>query len=151
MTTAVVSFEKKNLSQIFEESKLSNAQVSYLSLWLRGLQPCLARDVTGVKYNTIIKWDGDETFKAVEKYLDDHSSEYKEQALTMFVGTLSAKAQELLDSLIDKGINKWDTLDKTDKQCIMQALSIIQKRERGKDSSPGSYEELILRRKISNA
>lgn len=146
-----VAIQQKSLADIFKEHKTSDAQEMYLSLVARGATPAIAGHLTGMKYQTVQHWLDREDFQKLAVFVGDSRDVYREEAQRLFFSNLSVKAQHILELLIDKGIADWDKLDKMDKTCVMQALNIIGKHTLTDVTAQGrgSYEELILRRKVS--
>ncbi len=140
--------ERTSLQELM--AGLSKAQRMYLSLSLRGMSHAEALAVVEVKSKTVVEWG--EGFRKVAGYVLSHADReiYQKEALEIFASNLSVKAQELIDTLLDKGIHKWEEIDRYDKSCVMQAIGLVAKRGMGgKGEGGGSYEELILRKHIA--
>ena len=124
------------------------AQQMFLSLILRGMYSEEARKQVGIKTGTVDIWEKDDGFSGVASFVMAHRALYQGEALKIFVGNLEVKAQEVLDTVITKGL-KWDELEKADKGFVLQAVNMVTRRfgEAGNPKfGPGTYEEVIARK-----
>jgi hypothetical protein len=149
----VVVYEKKPLVEVFEG--LTKYQAMYLSLILRGMTRREAKELVGLRSQTMAWWTGQEEFQAFVRWAmsPDVREKYSEEAMTIFAKGLSLKAQEFIDFLINKGLFQWETVGIEERKIIMQAVNIAAKRGEyaGKTTGePGSFEELIMRRRIES-
>ncbi len=129
---------------------LCKSQQEYICLRLRGMGSEEAIKVINRKIGTLVEvWTKEEAFNDIFWWLynNPERERYAQEALVIFTGNLSVKAQELLNNLLDMGIERWEGLDKTDKSSVMRAIDIVTKKG-GEGREGGSYEEIIMRRRL---
>ena len=126
---------------------LSESQEEYLSLLIRGMEVREARELVGIKYKTVQKWEDSESFTEIERYVIANRGEYEDEALLIFERNLNAQARELQAKILHRALTEWDSLSPTDKKIAAQICTIRRPSGIG-GGSPGSYEELILRKHI---
>lgn len=134
----IAVYEGKKLGELI--GGISVEGKKYLSLRIRGLERPYALRVSG-------EFEQDEKFKELESYLIRHSAEYEEEALQEFCKTLKVKSQVLMEYLVDKGLTEWGELDRTTKIAVSGVLRMVGVKGITHEDTPGSYDELVLRRR----
>lgn len=122
---------------------LTKGQRDYIYLRMMGLEESEALQLIKRKAKAHSVWLSDKAFRELEEHVISNRSLYTEEAFRGFVRDLGLKAQQVLDGLIEKGL-EWDELKQGDKPYVMKAVELIAKLAPSGKASEG-YEEMLLR------
>lgn len=142
-----VEWVGKSLVEIYEAAELNKTEQAYVSMILRGMSKEEAKVYANIRWGTRGgEYNSLDGKAALFRWLVANRERYEEEALNCFIGGLRVKAQELIAQLLEKGLSKWDELDRYDKNCVMQAVGLVAKRAGGSEKQL-SYEEELMQRK----
>ena len=131
----------------------SEAQREYLYFRVMGMGGTEARRVGGRRYNTLVKWENDEEFLALEEYLVSHRAVYAAQAdMEMNVG-INLKLKVLINDMLDRGIHEWKRLSDVEKKSVMRVMDSVMQAKvaaHGRGGEGESYEEKIKKLRAIN-
>ena len=135
---------KQSLEKLLEP--FTGVQRQYISLLLANFSPSDARGIVSRRPSTVDTWLVESDFAEVKEFILLNKKKYQDEALAVWAKNLSLKAKVFLERTIDLGLKELNEKDRDNPflKIAMQAAGILSKVAIEK---PGSYDELILRKR----
>ena len=146
----LAEYKGKRLIDIMQPLRM--AQRDYLMLVLIGTNKEEALEIVERAKPTLDYWEkaNDRSFKDIERFVLSNREEYIDEAAREYARIIRAKSILALARLADKALD-WGSVENADKAYVFGALKELKNLGIGKElerGSGGSYEELILRKRV---
>lgn len=149
ITEDIAVYDVKDQSFAELVSGFTEGQRNYLYYLACGFRSQRAIKLIGRQCSSLGRvWRGVDRFSAVEKYIEEHPLQFREEAFKLLISTWTPIAQQAFMQLLEKGL-EWERVDAGDKPYVFKAIMFVLDQGNGPGIKEG-YEEMLfkIRRRV---